>query len=110
MDYVVCEVTEVYQIGTKTPDFIVEPKEPIKLRNLSKGKEIMLNSDIRIEGKGVVSSNYQSVHFGVSMTLKDVDAEQAAEYMDMLQSQVGDRLSIMKPEADALLEQLLGDR
>jgi len=107
VDYVVCAVTDFCQVGTRYPDFRSETSEFIQLPNLSKGKKIMVKSDIRIEGKGVMSSDYQSVHFGVSMTLKDIDAEQAADYMDMLQAQVSDRLQLMKSDSRILLANLL---
>lgn len=105
-DFVLCSVEEHFQIGTKTPDFMGETREPIKLP-LLKGNPTMPKTDVQVEAKGIVSSNYQSVHFGVTLTVKDVPLESIDDYLAMLQEISGSHMKGMRLNADNLLEQLV---
>ena len=102
-------VTKTFQIGTKVPDSISEFVEvvniPVKEKTMS---EVV--TDVEVSGKAVISSNYQSVHFGVNIRVKDVPLDSTEDFSDILQGMVQERIKNMKPEADDLLQQLLEDR
>lgn len=67
-------------------------------------------TDVTINVKGQCSANYQSVHFGVSITVKDIDIDTVPDYMNHLEELAFNRLHLMQESAEETLSDLVGKR
>ena len=103
---VLCEVVEYIVTGKDAPVSMSETTEIIKLPRYGEKEGCML-TDVNVNVKAQRSSNYQSVHFGVSLTLKDVDLDAADTYVDHLESIAFEKLEQMEPRAEEIMTHLL---
>lgn len=105
---VLCKVTEYVLTGKEAPTSASQTTEMIKLPTLwDKSKEVEVFTDVGVTVSGQRSSNYQTVKFGVSLTVKDVDLDTAEMYVDRLEDIAFTKLQGMEPRAEQIMTELL---
>ena len=75
-----------------------------------KGNEMSLKTDLNANMKTALSVDYQSVHMGFSVTIKDVEIEDSADYLQMAGQIARECLEESKDDSQELINDLLDSK
>ena len=105
----ICRINQWFQLG-KSMEYIDQTTEFVELTLLKGDEDMEQLADITLNGKNAASHKYQSVHWGVEITIKNVPLERIEDCGNDIQAMVFERLSSMDDEGQTMLDNLVEAR
>ena len=102
-------IKEMVQLG-KDGELLSYPVEYTKLPRLMEPTMKNPLTDVTVEAQASVSYDFQSVRFGVTVTVKNIPMETAEGYQDVLQDICMSRINILETGAQEFLTGLVEKR